>query len=647
MVVRHTSNIKLFCSGDVLAHLHSRSMEKSEFEPQPAVAAKSRVSKAWDAVSGVALAPHPLVRYASDKIWPQRFAGLPVAEEETSAKPKSKTRKVALAVACSVLVWWTLQEPTAAPLCAGCTQVPPITPSVNTSTAWEAKDRIIEWHQGAIRIPTQVWDEMGAPGEDTRWEVFSKFHEYLESSYPLVHEHLTKTTVDTWGLVFEWAPEEANDRKPIFIAGHQGWCFMTTLTPDVVPVLPETVHQWEHPPFAADYDGKYIWGRGAADDKSTLTSVLGAIEILLEGGWKPSRRFVLGFGHDEERGGMRGAPAIRDFLLAKYGKDSMAILLDEGSGIEESWGRTFGLPSVAEKGKYDLNVTVSTLGGHSSVPPVHTGIGLASLLVTQLERHPYPALLDDDAPIWGFLQCAATYSPDMPKGLLKAVKHAKASRKAFKNLPEAVIKYGLGEEAEPGQGNRARATISTTQAVDMINGGFKVNALPEVVTFIVNHRINIPIAELKKRVFHTLLPVAKEYNLALEGFGFSHSPKHSSGTVFISGADFSDELEPSPISSSASDDPAWRLLAGTARGVWASRQGKKDELIMSPFYGAGNTDTRRYWDLTTNIYRWAFLTGDSAQGGHTVNERIDADALVEYHRFFQAFIVNADASHDL
>ena len=72
-----------------------------------------------------------------------------------------------------------------------------------------------------------------------------------------------------------------------------------------------------------------------------------AIETLLEHDFKPTRSVVLAFGIDEERGGisviassrgialglmvpLQGATAIRDFLLAKYGKDSFSILVDEG-----------------------------------------------------------------------------------------------------------------------------------------------------------------------------------------------------------------------------------------------------------------------------------------------------------------------------
>jgi Gly-Xaa carboxypeptidase len=388
-----------------------------------------------------------------------------------------------------------------------------------------------------------------------------------------------------------------------------------------VPVLKDTEYQWTHGPFSGDYDGTYIWGRGSMDDKSTLTSVLGAIELLLETGeFKPTRTVILALGHDEERGGMRGAPALRDWLLEKYGAGSMAMLVDEGGGIVPVWGRAFGMPGTAEKGKYDLNVTVSTRGGHSSVPPRHTGIGLAALLVAALERNPHPMQLKEESPVWGHLQCAARYGPEVPHDLRAAVRKAVGgSKKALKAIPDILFKYFAAPE--PGLGNMAAALLGTTQATDMIAGGVKINALPEVVTAFVNHRLDVgsSIKELQARIWDTLLPVAAEVGVALEGFGRTFKPDNAAGTVYLGSPSWSEDLEPAPISPSSPDAPAWKLLAGTSRGVWASRQSvstdgtladldEEDELVMSPFLLTGNTDTRRYWDLTPNIYRWTFIS---------------------------------------
>ena len=62
-------------------------------------------------------------------------------------------------------------------------------------------------------------------------------------------------------------------------------------TIDVVPVDPQTVDQWEKPPFCGCFDGKVylfnhneehynfstgkmLWGRGSTDDKSGLIAIL-------------------------------------------------------------------------------------------------------------------------------------------------------------------------------------------------------------------------------------------------------------------------------------------------------------------------------------------------------------------------------------
>ena len=56
------------------------------------------------------------------------------------------------------------------------------------------------------------------------------------------------------------------------------------------------------------------------------------------------------------------------------------------------------LPNVANtnpshKGYLDVSIAVSTLGGHSSVPPEHTAIGLSAILINHLEANPHPTHL--------------------------------------------------------------------------------------------------------------------------------------------------------------------------------------------------------------------------------------------------------------
>lgn len=56
------------------------------------------------------------------------------------------------------------------------------------------------------------------------------------------------------------------------------------------------------------------------------------------------------------------------WLEEKYGPDSVAMLVDEGSNMEHLWGQLYATPAVAEKGMLDAEIRVETKGGHSSVP---------------------------------------------------------------------------------------------------------------------------------------------------------------------------------------------------------------------------------------------------------------------------------------
>ncbi|KAJ2990099.1 hypothetical protein NUW54_g8579 [Trametes sanguinea] len=214
---------------------------------------------------------------------------------------------------------------------------------------------------GAIRIPTVAYDDLAPPGQDERWEIFGNLHAYLEQRFPLVHKNLRKTHVNKYALVYHWQGSD-DSLKPALLTAHQ----------DVVPVEPLTVDVWHHPPFSGYYDGEYIWGRGSCDDKPGLVGTLTAVEELLRIGFKPTRSIVLAYGIDEERGGISGATAIRDYLLKSYGEYAFSILVDEGGGYRVSDDVIMSTPGVAEKGKFDVRFEISAPGGHSSVPPEHT-----------------------------------------------------------------------------------------------------------------------------------------------------------------------------------------------------------------------------------------------------------------------------------
>ncbi|KAJ2977815.1 hypothetical protein NUW54_g11373 [Trametes sanguinea] len=145
---------------------------------------------------------------------------------------------------------------------------------------------------GAIKIPTESYEDLLPVGEDHRWDIFDELHEYLEKTFARVYEGLNVTKVNTYGIVLHWqGSDEA--ALPVLMTAHQ----------DVVPVDPATYGEWVHPPYSGYYDGTWIWGRGSCDDKSDLVASLQAVKTLLELGFQPRRTFVWAFGFDEESAG--------------------------------------------------------------------------------------------------------------------------------------------------------------------------------------------------------------------------------------------------------------------------------------------------------------------------------------------------------
>ncbi|CCM04782.1 uncharacterized protein FIBRA_06973 [Fibroporia radiculosa] len=549
---------------------------------------------------------------------------------------------LAACVSAAVLLTW-LSTPSTRASGAGsvteplCSQVPPLYPHAqrelwdglsSTFASPSFVDRAAHLLGGAVRVPTEVYDEMGPIGKDTRWEVFSDLHDYLRVAFPRVHASLELTKVNTYGLVYVWKGSDVS-LKPLLLTAHQ----------DVVPVNAETYDQWEHPPFSGYYDGTYVWGRGSADDKSGLIGILTSVELLLERGFQPRREITLAFGFDEEASGKEGGYEIGAYLLAAYGKDAFAMLVDEGGEIEELYGGVFALPAVAEKGYLDVRVDVAAPGGHSSVPPAHTTIGMLAQLLVQYENHPPKVRLSRASPMYQHAQCLAAHAPGLSSSLREVIKKSATSDEAL-----ALAEKQLFQDPV------FKALVSTTQAVDMVGGGVKSNALPENAMAIINHRIatDSSVAAVQEHSTAILRPLAAAFNLSFTSFGSSlTSEVPASGTLTLSDA-WDSALEPAPITPTGEDSMAFKLLSGSIKATYESHRflsGSEDSIVVIPSLGAGNTDTQFYWSLTPHIFRYThYVTGpgSGSDKAHTVNEACKADSLVEMARFFSTLILNVD-----
>jgi Gly-Xaa carboxypeptidase len=520
-----------------------------------------------------------------------------------------------------------------------CPQADELVPEKN-GVIWESlqltygteafKARAIDWLGGAVRIPTETFDDMGDVTEPV-WEKFLPLHDYLKDSFPLLHSNLELTKVNTYGLLYVWKGSDSA-LKPLLLAAHQ----------DVVPVLETTINEWQHPPFSGYFDGESLWGRGSCDDKSGLIGIMSAIESMLESGFKPTRTVVIASGFDEEVSGIRGASSLATEMLERFGENAFAMLLDEGSGYSEVYGRVIAVPGIAEKGTLNVQIKVTSPGGHSSLPPPHTSIGILAELLVQYEKNPFEVHLTRGSPTYKSAQCMAQHAPGISSSLREHMLRAEHCDGALRAAEQELFK------------NRAfMSLVGTTQAIDLVDGGVKVNALPEQAWAIVNHRISTEssTAATKARDIELLKSLANDFNLSYTAFGsrISNEDAPSYGTLILSTA-FGDGLEPAPVTPSGEDAAPFQLLSGTIKATYNSHRNisGSDAIIVSPGIMSGNTDTRFYWKLTDHIFRYGHLGvasgGSLPSGVHTVNEAISIDSFVEMIRFYTTLVLNVDES---
>ncbi|CDK27058.1 unnamed protein product [Kuraishia capsulata CBS 1993] len=484
---------------------------------------------------------------------------------------------------------------------------------------------------GAVKVPTVVFDDWKSPKDDAeKWSEFAAFHKYLEQTFATVYDTLKVDKINEYGLVFTWEGSNSS-MKPILLTAHI----------DVVPVAQETVSDWKHPPFSGFYDGDHVWGRGSSDCKNLLVALLETLELLVADNFKPTRSIVVAFGYDEEASGNYGAQSIGEFLLTKYGRNSFYAILDEGStGLARVGGKLINMICTGEKGYLDSVIELKTPGGHSSIPPKHTSIGIMADLIHLIEENDFEPALINTNPELSLLQCLAE-NTDIDVSLKKDILRAHLDVSANSRIVDYLSKDFFG-----------KATIKTSQAVDMIKGGIKSNALPEDVSILVNHRISVQdsVNTVGEHIEDLILQIAEQYDLGLIHDGETIREISKFGYFNYTGTQ---PLNPAPLT--PINGRVWETLTGTIRGVFETYflpENATLPIISAPGLSTGNTDTKSYWKLTDNIYRWipSALTITSAEdenaGIHSVNEHVSVDSHLQTIAFYINYLRIIDTEFD-
>jgi carboxypeptidase PM20D1 len=419
------------------------------------------------------------------------------------------------------------------------------------------------------------------PAEDDATQ-FDDFHNFLAVAYPRVHAQLQREQFGGGSLLFTWRGADASLR-PLLLLAHQ----------DVVPVDLGSDAQWSHPPFAGVVADGFVWGRGTLDDKGSLVALLEAIEQLLREGFVPQRTVLLAFGHDEEVSGLRGARELARVLASRGVTPEM--VLDEGllvaEGIVPGVNKPVALIGVAEKGYLSLELTTQAKGGHSSMPPPQTAVGILAAAVDRLEAHPFPTHLT--GPLRSF---AAALAPGVPffqrLALANLWLFGPVLQRVFARVPST------------------NAMVRTTLATTMFRAGTKDNVLPQQASAVVNLRL-LPgdsVASATRRVTEVVADPRVRV------------------TPFTASAN-----EPSPVSSVTSTS-----FGGLERSV---REVFPDALV-APSLVLGATDSRHYARLGADTYRFVPLRfGPSdLERVHGTNERLSVKGMGEAVRFYRQLV---------
>ncbi len=414
--------------------------------------------------------------------------------------------------------------------------------------------------------------------EANDWAEWDRMHAWLAATYPAAHAAMTRELVAGHTLVYTWRGSDPS-LEPIILMAHH----------DVVPVTPGTEQDWSHPPFDGVIADGAVWGRGAVDDKGSLTGLFEGIESLVANGFVPRRTVYVVSGHDEEAGGT-GAHAAAQLLQARG--VHAEFVLDEGLAVIADFpllGRPVALLGIAEKGYATLQVTAPAAGGHSSAPPPETGVEVLARAVLAITGDPFP--LEFKGPAADMVRALA---PDAP--LL--VRVAVANEWLFRPL---LVRQIAATAA-------GAATLHTTIAPTMLRGSPKENVLPQDATAWINYRIapGMTADEVMQRALAATSGLGVK--LAWEGPAY----------------------DPSPVSSSTST--AYRVMAEIAAG--------DERTPVAPGLVTATTDSRHMTGLATDIYRFQPIVASigDLQMIHGTNEHMTTDNMRRTAEFYARLV---------
>lgn len=167
-----------------------------------------------------------------------------------------------------------------------------------------------------------------------------------------------------------WA--EVGSHGPLLVfAGHT----------DVVPTGPES--EWDSPPFKATERDGFLYGRGAADMKSSLAAMITACESFLDER-QPRGRIGFLITSDEEGAAINGTRKVMETLLERQVQIDYCIV-----GEPSSSDQLGDVVKIGRRGSLSARLRIHGVEGHVAYPhladnPIHSALPALSTITSEV-----------------------------------------------------------------------------------------------------------------------------------------------------------------------------------------------------------------------------------------------------------------------
>lgn len=237
---------------------------------------------------------------------------------------------------------------------------------------------------------------------------------------------------------------------------------------DVVPA--DAADGWTHDPFGGELVDGEIWGRGAVDMLNQTAAMALAVRRLADEGFRPKGDLVFWAVPDEECGGVQGAMTT---LLTNHDLVRTDYALTEVGGTVGRGGKGVVVDaSVADKGMMACKITVRGRQAHASLPygAANPVVKAADVIRRLNEWQPTVRVHDT----WKQWVLAQGFAPDLAAALVDPHR-----------LDDAI------ELLPPDLAAHAHACTRCTAVPTVVQGGDKINTIPQTVVIQVNLRPTI------------------------------------------------------------------------------------------------------------------------------------------------------------